>query len=727
MTSPIAFLAFVFIAGSAFSAAAMAQQPSGGTIRGVVVDDRDVPIPFPRVTAQGRPGTPPLITNGDPDGGFTIVNASAGSYTVTATRLGFREDSVVVAVQGGRVASVRIRLAPVASRLAGVASTSTGTQIERGSTEVPQRLNETEINLIPAGRDAASVIAVLPGVQKNQMWGGAGALANNFQLDGIAMNHPGVGGDFLQPSIDWASAVEVRGLGAGAEYGDFQGGIVNVVTKSGTNTRLGSLRFNDESPKLTASNFNLNEDGQEQAGRREVSGELGGPLIRDRLFYFVGGQVVDVATRYPNLAGTTPGPFIPFQTTEHDRRGIGKLTYTSPTVGRLDGLISVMYTGTNGFGLTGRDGAAAGQVVSAPTTMMEGTWSRALSASQAIDVRVGGYIASETRTGVAGANVPGIQLSGFDDGSFQNAAFDQHLDPRSLNGRATWTLAGVFAGVAHTVKLGTDVGLGGWREEDTRNGGMTWRPVLAESNAGSKRDPTLVSSWIVDGSDWGGETHLRANSTSAALFAEDAMTWKDRPTLTAGLRGSRWTGSLTPDSAPRFQAVSATGVDPRVGIVIDPTGANALVFKVSWGRYHQGMAGSLYDRVAGGDVYTNIRTYSDAPSFTNAQTAFPASAFADRSYTETILDQQGPVDHYRQPYVDQFVVDIEKTLTSHFKLEIGYTQRDNQDLVGLQDLNLATNYTRAPQCNRHAGIQHPGGAGSTWSAAGSAGAVRVES
>src|SRR5260221_470712 len=113
--------------------------------------------------------------------------------------------------------------------------------------------------VLPTARDASSLIALVPGARKDQLWGGAAGASNDYQMDGVSMNHPGRGGDFLSLSVDWIDALEVRGLGAGAESGNFQGGIINAITKTGTNERRSAFRANSESERLTATNFNANE------------------------------------------------------------------------------------------------------------------------------------------------------------------------------------------------------------------------------------------------------------------------------------------------------------------------------------------------------------------------------------------------------------------------------------------------------------------------------------
>jgi len=70
----------------------------------------------------------------------------------------------------------------------------------------------------------------VPGSQKEQLWGGAGGAANDYQLDGVSMNHPGTGGDFLGLSIDWIEALDVRG-GVAAHPREHQVGLVLTLAQ----------------------------------------------------------------------------------------------------------------------------------------------------------------------------------------------------------------------------------------------------------------------------------------------------------------------------------------------------------------------------------------------------------------------------------------------------------------------------------------------------------------
>src|SRR6185436_18276783 len=159
-----------------------------------------------------------------------------GTYRLAIRRIGYRPVVVTgVVIRSGRVESVLITLTAAALTLDSLVVQAPAVHIGTGDTEFGTRLTARELVLLPLPNDAKALVAFTPGARPDQIWGAATAQANNYQLDGVAVNHPGVGGDFLQPSTSWIEEIEVRGLGAGAEYGNFQGGLVNSVTKSGSN------------------------------------------------------------------------------------------------------------------------------------------------------------------------------------------------------------------------------------------------------------------------------------------------------------------------------------------------------------------------------------------------------------------------------------------------------------------------------------------------------------
>lgn len=679
-----------------------AQTRTDGTLTGVVVDAMEVPIPGAIVEIRAPMLNAPRATQTDSSGRFRFETLWVGPYDITIRRVGYQTATLTqVRVQSGRAAEVRVVLTQSATQLSVVQVVASATQVDVNTPAQVERLERKEMARLATGRDAASLVGLVPGSRVGAVWGGGGELSNNVQIDGVAAGHPGIGGDFLRPSVDWIERLEVRGLGAGADQGNFQGGVINAVTRTGTDRREIALRANLEATSLSESNFNLLEEGVEQAARREVSGEAAGPIVRGKLHYFLGGQAVARELRVPDLSlSNTAVGFRDTQTELREARGIGKLTWRPDAAGRLDLLIGASSATTERAGLTGVDDPTATQRVRAPTLFYELAWAWDRGAKHAFDLRLLGYTAREERTGYDRNSIPGVRAfaRGREPG-YQNSDFFERRDPSSLALKGTWRASLSTFGLSHRLISGVELGGGRWRQDFARNGGMTWRPFPNEDVG--VIDPADPNTWAATGSQWGGEIRLRSETRNAAVFVQDEISLGTRLTLSPGLRASAWEGVLRAESG-LDPSVRATGFDPRVGLAWDVLGDGTTALKAHWGRYHQGMAASIFDRLAGAEVYSNERFYFSGPRPLDPRVAVTSAerdaTFLDvqgnpLAWRERRYNESGRAVGYRQPYMDQFVLAAERSLGARWKVEAVYSNRQNRNIVGLVDRNLATNHT----------------------------------
>lgn len=692
-----------------FAAADAQQRATTGGILGVVSTEDGKPVPEVTVRLARNDGTSPRDVLSGSDGIFRFPSLAPGLYRVTARRIGFREAQLFsLRIVAGQTSEIKVQLTASPTQLSTVEVRVSPTMIDATTSELARRIDVANVALVPTARDANGLVELLPGASRGFVWGGGGDAANNYQLDGVSVNHPGVGGDFLAPSIDWVEALEVRGLGAGAEYGGFQGGLINAITKTGTNNWQGSVRGNYISPALTTSNIKSNEEGAEQAMRREFSGEMRGPIIRDRLFYFVGGILIDRDLNVPNLDSTVAGEFRDAQQNYRDLRGIAKLTLLPSSNDRIDALYGRTDNRIERAGLNGIDAPEATSRVRAPTSFYELGYTRT-GLTSSLDARLAGFDSRETRFGYEGGTVPGIQV--FSRGRqprYQNSAFNEELEPRSLGGNVSWKKQSALPGGENKLVVGAEYTRGWWQNRRTRNGGLTWMPYLNPSTG--IIDPADPGTWPDVASQWGGEVRLKSDVEDAAIFIQDYLTLLPNLTFTPGLRYGRWSGWLTPaDSANgRFLAARHQAFDPRFGVVWDASGRNDFVLKAHWGRYHQSMNSVFFDRAEGANVYTNEQFYFQGPDLTDPRRVYtPAERDALRNQTgtpqcctgfaatfvESILNEAGKVENYRQPYVEQAILSAEKKFGPKWKLELVYTNRINKDIVGLIDRNLDQNYS----------------------------------
>ena len=645
-------------------------------------------------------------TVADSVGAFRFDNVSPGTYDVIARVVGYEAEAKGVRVAAGTASTLTLTLEVSAVALPSLQVATSVVQISRADTDFGSRISTEAIRTLPTSHDARDLVALTPGARTAHVWGGATAQANNYQLDGVAANHPGVGGDLIQPSINWIESVEVRGLGAGAEYGNFQGGLINVITKSGTPQLQGMLRLSGETHHLNASALEPDEIGSELARRYDIEGELRGPILRDRLVYYIAGQWLERDLRYIDHLPPRAERYAPTLEQRGEGKFFGKLTLRAGAQHTADVSLARMENRTDHYGLSGYETAEGTLRVSAPTTAFNASWTSRFAGDNVLEAKFAHLTRNERRDPYAPEDVPGVLTWGINPPyvAFQNAALRYVHDVASTGGSIALSMSRRISGLEQLLKLGVEHSAGAFVDQRIRNGGMTWRPPRMSS-----LDPADASTWFVSSmpllaSVWGGEVDLHAEVESSAAFVQSTIALNSRVSISPGIRYGRWRGSLLPGghASERFLAVEDVAPEPRVGLIVDITGNGSLVAKAHWGRFHQNMIAQMFERVAGGNVFTDEETwYYRGPVFTNPHTTFTAAERAALAQSNQFtrekvitLNEAGPVENYRQPYVDQWIVGLEKSIRDVVKLQALYVNRRNRSMVALVDRNRATNYTR---------------------------------
>jgi hypothetical protein len=555
--------------------------------------------------------------------------------------------------------------------------------------------------LLPSTFDLRQLIALTPGARPDQIWGGASEQANSYSLDGTTVNHPGLGGALLLPSPSWIEALEVRGLGTGADVGGAQGGLVEVVTLGGRNVIEGAIRASLESARLNGTNLIPGEIGRELASRRELDGQVRGPLVHDRLHFALFGHVIRHQEQVLNYLSSTTGAFVAQPPSFREERALAKLSWKPGGRDLLEGSLMGQHQDGDRVGQTGFEAADATERLRQWNLTGNLTWQRSWSPRSALTVRLGGFVAREWHDPYNGPTAPGIELlTRVNPPRYQNATFRSGAAPSSLGLTTVWTGRGRLAGLEHEVKIGGEYAHGGWWYERRRNGGMTWRPLRV-----SGFDPEIPATWVFLGeipTAWGGDVRINSEVRNAALFVQEQIRIRSWLRFNPGFRYGWWTGDLTPASGgPRFTAVRDHALEPRIGVVAELNSLGGVVAKGHWGRYHQSMFAALFDRVVGAGTYSDEEIWSylgPAPStptqtFTLAQRDSLAAAGLFRLDETVRLGQAGRVEQYHQPYMEQAVLSLERAIGTRWKVAVAYVHRKNRDMVALVDRNLTSNYT----------------------------------
>ena len=303
--------------------AIFAQQITTGAIQGSVTDSTGASLPGVTVEARNLDTNQSRSLVSESDGRFVFLQLSPGNYRVTFTLSGFAtlvQENISLNV--GQTVTL-----PAAMKVSGVSETvtvTTGTRVvETSRSAAATTLNQATIESIPIlGRKFEDLLTLTPGVSVVQgpdgdeiTFAGQRGVFNNISLDGGDYNNGFFGEQAggqrasIDITLDAVKEFQVIASGAPAEYGRTAGGVVNVITKSGTNTTRGSMFYFQRLEGLTGDL----SDGSKLEGfhREQYGGTIGGPIKKDKAFYFLAFEGITGDFERPNLSrqlGDVPCP-----------------------------------------------------------------------------------------------------------------------------------------------------------------------------------------------------------------------------------------------------------------------------------------------------------------------------------------------------------------------------------------------------------------------------------
>lgn len=294
------------IAGAILSLApslALAQaQATTGIIRGVVRDEQGAAIAGASVTLRNTETNVSRVVRSSETGLYVGTLLPLGLYEVSVRAVGY--DPLAqrdIRVRVGQVLDVSFALKRSTTTLqAVVVSDRAATPVDATKTESAATLTETAVSGIPNnGRNYLALTLVTPNVAVTQgpdgdvlSVAGQRGIFNNVSVDGADFNNPFFGEQrggqrpAFTFNLDAVQELVVTSQGANAEFGRSAGGFVNVITKSGTNTLAGSVHYFGKNGALSA---DLEGNGTRLTpdfSQNQFGFTLGGPIIKDRLFFF---------------------------------------------------------------------------------------------------------------------------------------------------------------------------------------------------------------------------------------------------------------------------------------------------------------------------------------------------------------------------------------------------------------------------------------------------------
>jgi Carboxypeptidase regulatory-like domain/TonB dependent receptor-like, beta-barrel len=301
LTSRHSYLLWLFVLATI---ATLSGQYTNATLGGIVTDSSAAAVADAKVIIQNQDVGLTKTNVTGPDGSFLFPALPIGSYKITVSKPGFREyvrSGVVLVVS--QTANVQVSL-QVGEMQQQVTVSADAELLTTKSASAGQLIDQKRIIELPLnGRDMSSLLYLAPGTvnetgkyclvncqggvypgESDGNVSGGGPRAVNFQMDGAGHNDTYLNTNLPFPNPDAVQEFNMTTDNLSAEYGIGAGAVVNVITKSGTNSLHGDLFEFLRNGDLNARNFFA--PVHDTLKRNQFGGSAGGPILKDKLFFF---------------------------------------------------------------------------------------------------------------------------------------------------------------------------------------------------------------------------------------------------------------------------------------------------------------------------------------------------------------------------------------------------------------------------------------------------------
>jgi hypothetical protein len=290
-------IALVAACGSISGVAPTGAQTGAGAITGLVRDQAGAAVPGAMVTVTDLRTNLQRVAVSTRDGVYTVASLAPGLYRIDIELSGFkpvRRDGVRVATGEKARIDVDLAVGGLQEQVSVIGDASI-VRSETGSLGTIVE-NEQVVQLPLNGRLFIMLASIVPGVAlpPNSVLpriNGGRPRTNEYLFDGISVLQPEPGQVAYYPVIDAIQEFKIESNSPPAEFGRFNGGVVNLTTRSGSNHLYGNVFEFFRNEQLNARNyFQKSNPVKPDYRRNQYGGMLGGPLVRNRTFFFVDYQ-----------------------------------------------------------------------------------------------------------------------------------------------------------------------------------------------------------------------------------------------------------------------------------------------------------------------------------------------------------------------------------------------------------------------------------------------------
>ena len=611
----------------------VAAQETRGSIEGVVKDSSGAVLPGATVEAKGINVAGGQTMTTDAQGVYRFPSLSPGAYEITATLSGFNTaKSEAVSLSLGQVLKVDLAM-QVQGLTESVQVLSESPLIDVKQSAAFQNIHAEFIDRLPKGRDFTSIVTVAAGANNESRSGGisvdgASASENRYFIDGTDTTNLRTGLSGKNLLTDFIDEIQVKSSGYAAEFGGSTGGVINVITKSGTNSLRGELGTYftgdqiccDERPtlRLLLSGQNQSEYvtlAEDDYSRWEPFGQVGGPIAKDRLWFY-GGYTPQLEDTNRTVTFRSNSQTSSYNMDEKTQYLTGNLT--GQITQGLRTRVAANYSKYKQDGrLPAKDGSSnvrtdfAGLGREQPNLSTNGTVDYVASSKLFFNAKANWLDYDTKDLGVPsdiwvtfgqGSNglFPGatnVQPAGYNSVLTNSASVKDRYTRLGFSGDATYY--GNFAG-QHSLK-------GGVQFERIRNEVFSaeqaphitfnWNASRSTLDGRSVRGTYGYYSWRQFGTI--GDVHVN----NLGLFLQDNWTVNSRLTLNLGLRTEREDVPSYVEGLAGIKFSFSDKLAPRAGFSYDVAGNGKWKAFGSWGVFYDVMKLELPRGAFGGDKW----------------------------------------------------------------------------------------------------------------------------
>jgi hypothetical protein len=718
-----------FVVVMCLMSAGLAAQQGTGELRGRVMDAQSAAMPGVTVIAKNEATGQFREAVSGADGSFFMSALTPGLYEITAELTGFKKyQRGAVRVEVGKTFNIDIPLA-----LGGIEETVTVTAdsplVDTSSKQIGGVVTSQELNDIPSiNRNFTTYLGTLPGITafiSTDSFGadsirinGQGTQNVNYTLDGAGNNdtfNGGNGGAQARTPVEAVQEFQVLTSQFDAEFGASSGGVVNAVSKAGTNSLHGTAFFFDANDKMTARDFFAAKQNLSKPETRQIQwgGNFGGPIVKDKLHFFANLERID---QNRGITLNMPArPELNFTTFTHDNVwnwmarvdhqinatntwAVRWLKESSPQSNQFPGVTN--WTRSHAEKETDTDWTVVGTLNSVIANTRVNTLKLSYTHEDVFFANPGYF-----DTGDQAALAPRLVFQTHEDGFSTRA--NRRMDPAyQLDETFAWFLPGKMGD--HDLKFGTNFVYTPLHIYDasTLNGQFTFSATDRDFNAADPRTyPDRLQIRVPAPSDF------IVTGTWLGIFAQDKWKVNNRLTASAGVRWDVERMPIKEKDNPRFKSeddypLDLNNIAPRLGATWALDDAGTSVIRGGWGLFYQKTPFTFLTGVVSSGVF------SDSFTVNFPQNNVDPGPSAGRLPTDPFL-VNGPVVNRallnamfppgtrqknsgnvqfdnpdrRLPYTRQASVGYERQLTGVMAFSVDYIRNDLRDLYLRRDLN----------------------------------------